>query len=227
MRRALPGNKIAILLCLWNALALAQQPPSTTTGLFRITTGQLPRTVVHQEYKAQLQTAGSVAPFKWEVSEGSLPPGLALDPATGEITGIPTTAGEARFTVRVSDTARPPNVAEREFSIGVLGPLSVEWRQPPVVANGGIEGSVALTNGLKEAYDLTLIVVAVNEYGKAFALGYQHFLLPGQLEVREVPFGSTLPRGDYIVHVDAVGEDMARDRIYRARIRTLEPMHVP
>jgi len=66
----------------------------------------------------------------------------------------------------------------------------------------------------------------VNEYGKAFALGYQRFeLKPDNLKV-EIPFNSTLPRGRYKVHADAIAQISARHAIYRNRLETPEPLVV-
>jgi len=41
-------------------------------------------------------------PVIWRVSEGSLPPGLVLDAATGEIYGTATTAGVFNFKICMS-----------------------------------------------------------------------------------------------------------------------------
>lgn len=43
-------------------------------------------------------------PFLFSISAGFLPPGLALNSATGVVTGVPTTAGGFTFTVTVTDT---------------------------------------------------------------------------------------------------------------------------
>jgi len=42
----------------------------------------------------------------------------------------------------------------------------------------------------------------------------------------ELPFGETLPRGGYVVHVDAVGEVAQRnlDLLYRERMQTAGPV---
>jgi len=50
---------------------------------------------------------------------------------------------------------------------------------------------------------MTVIIVAVNEIGKAFALGYQHFNIARNVE-QVVPFSTTVPNGRYIVHADAI-----------------------
>ena len=51
-----------------------------------------------------LSGAGGVGTFTYTISSGTLPSGLTLDPATGQIAGTPTTAGTYTFTVRVTDS---------------------------------------------------------------------------------------------------------------------------
>jgi len=71
-----------------------------------------------------------------------------------------------------------------------------------------------------------VIVVAVNEIGKAFALGYQRFdLQPNNKDV-EIKFGSTLPRGQYVIHADAIAEVPGKRAIYRSRLQTPQPLRV-
>ncbi|MEU7617492.1 fibronectin type III domain-containing protein [Micromonospora rifamycinica] len=55
-------------------------------------------------YSDQLTVTGGTGPFTWSVSTGSLPPGLTLNPTTGLLSGIPSTAGSFDFTVQVTDS---------------------------------------------------------------------------------------------------------------------------
>jgi hypothetical protein len=74
-------------------------PPSITTPT-PLTGG-----TVASSYTTTLAVANGTAPYLWTVSSGILPDGLTLDRNAGVISGVPTTAGNATFTVTVSDAA--------------------------------------------------------------------------------------------------------------------------
>jgi hypothetical protein len=210
------------------ALAFAGLGPRPASSIGIVET-RLPDCFLGEPYDAQLHAIAGRGPLKWEVVKGQLPAGLKLEPRTGRVRGRCEAAGEAGFAVRVTDATKPPQRAEREFTVRVPPPIEVQWKDLPAVREGGIHGSVTLTNGLKQEYEVTLIIVAVNEVGKAFALGYQHHRLRPQAGGEDVEFGgdAVLPRGRYIVHVDAVGEDLVRKKIYRSRLQAQDPLSVP
>ncbi|HET8786993.1 MAG TPA: FG-GAP-like repeat-containing protein, partial [Candidatus Limnocylindrales bacterium] len=68
-----------------------------------ITTPRLASANPGVAYQQTLQAAAANGATTWSVSNGSLPPGLTLDPATGTITGTPTTPGNYVFTVQSVD----------------------------------------------------------------------------------------------------------------------------
>lgn len=210
---------LALIATILFALALAAQ----TTPL-AVQTSSLPPATVRKAYEQYFRATGGVAPLRWDVSGGTLPPGLVLEPS-GELVGIPTTPGTYHFTVRVTDSSRPPRTATRDFVLTIPAALAIVWKQPPRLDKSAIVGQVEVTNHSGQTLDLTVIIVAVNEIGKAFALGYQHY--PQPLGSQMIPFGSSLPRGNYVVHADAIGEIADTFTIYRARLQTPQPLVVP
>ena len=194
--------------------AVAQGPPLT------IKTSSLPVAVAGTAYDVQLLSEGGRQPYGWSIREGTLPPGLELDAKSGALMGVPTAAGEFRFTVVLGDSSVPPNAVERKFMLVVRAAMTVRWIHPPLVDGEAIRGDLEVSNQTGQPFDLTVLVLAVNEIGKAFALGYQHFTLKANTVSPPIPFESTLPFGTYVVHADAVAEVAATNKIYRARMQT-------
>jgi large repetitive protein len=83
-----------------------------------VATSSLPNAQTETAYASQVTSTGGTAPVTWSIASGALPTGLALNTATGAITGTPTTAGTVSFTVRVTDAAGA--VATRSLSISVV-----------------------------------------------------------------------------------------------------------
>ena len=68
--------------------------------------------------------SGGTAPFTWS-GPASMPSGLYLDPS-GQLSGVPATAGSFSFTVRVSDSSVPAQSATRTFSLKVANsPIAI------------------------------------------------------------------------------------------------------
>lgn len=223
-RRILAGLLVALA-----TIAVAQNeeagPPQKSP--LTVLPATPPPAVQHAAYYFEIRARGGTPPLKFKIVKGGLPPGLELDAETGVIAGQPIETGDFEFTVEVSDSSQPPERVQQEFTVHSATALALEWVTPPRVTADTISGAVELTNGTRDDFDLTLIVVAVNGFGKAFALGYQHFTLNGETKNMRIDFSSNVPAGDYIVHVDAVAEVAKRDAIFRARLQTQEPLNVP
>jgi hypothetical protein len=191
-----------------------QNDDSAQTSPLRIVTDTLPRMALREPYDVQLHAEGGAPPYQWSVVAGELPAGLHLDSA-GRLTGAPTTAQPFTFTVAVrASSSNPPQEARHEFSVKVMSALKMVWTVEPHLAAGAISGAAEVGNDSPDELDLTFIVVAINEIGKAFALGYQHFKLPPE-QSQKIDFGSSLPAGSYNVHADAVAEIPPRNVIRR------------
>lgn len=215
--------QLIIVAIFFACFASAQQ---TAPAPLAITTESLPRAVPQQKYRTKLEATGGVPPLLWSIAAGTLPSDLKLDLESGLISGTPTETGDFHFTVEVSDSAEPPHSATRELSLAAAAALSLEWSRYPGVDLDQISGALYVTNGTKDEFDQTVIILAVNEIGKAFALGYQHFKLQPDSHKVEVKFGSSLPRGTYVVHADAVAEVESKHTIYRDRLQTPQPLLV-
>src|SRR5664280_2055495 len=107
-------------------VADAESPPATGTsaplsivieGFVTITTASLPNGTVAIFYDSQLMATGGTTPYTWSLTSGALPPGLSLTPATGVISGTPTTTGSYPITVQVTDSERTPVTATAAFTI--------------------------------------------------------------------------------------------------------------
>ena len=69
--------------------------------------------LLNQYFAAQCFVTGGTPPYKWQVSPGTLPPGLSLagQGASAQIAGTPTTAGVYRYTISVIDSSSPVPVS--------------------------------------------------------------------------------------------------------------------
>ena len=185
-----------------------------------IATASLPNAQAGIPYQVALQAHGGVNPYLWQLAEGSqLPPGLHLRQHRGLITGTPSAAGEYHFTLTLSDVNAPPSKVQREFTLTVVAGLTIEWKRPPKVSGTSIAGSVIVANHTAQPANLTVIIVAVNQIGRATALGYQHFTIQPQVE-QEIPFGATPGPGNYMVRADAVARFTAAKTTLRAHKQT-------
>jgi hypothetical protein len=69
------------------------------------TAGTLSRAEVSRPFAYTPSARGGIAPYTWSLAGGALPTGLALDPATGAIRGIPLAAGAFPVQLQLKDSA--------------------------------------------------------------------------------------------------------------------------
>ena len=206
-----------VLLLLWASATLAQ---TNVPSRLDFSTKTLATATLGKPYNIAIKLLGGTGPFEWQIVRGKLPPGILFQKNTATLAGTPTQTGVYKFTLSVVDQTTHAT-SQRDFVLEVAGPLLLEWVNPPKLTDNTISGSVKVSNSSPEGdpFDLTVFVVAVNDVGKAFALGYQHFTLSYQIE-QVIPFTSTVPNGRYYVHVDAVAEVATRNLIFRSQLQT-------
>jgi hypothetical protein len=197
-------------------------PAAALQGTLSFSTASLPAATAGMHYSVPLQGTGGVSPYRWQLANGShLPPGLHLNEHGGGLSGTPTQAGDYRFTVVLSDVNAPPGHVQREFTLSVVAGLTIEWKTPPKVSGTQIAGSLVVANHTGQPANLTVIVVAVNQIGRATALGYQHFTIEAGAQ-QEIPFGSSPGPGTYVVRADAIAHFTTGKTTLRAHKQTRE-----
>lgn len=118
-------------------------PPSNN---ITITTTNLSGGTVGTAYSTTLSATGGTSPYTWAISSGTLPAGLTLS-SSGAISGTPTSAGTATFTVRATDSASKTGEMSYSISISAAGstPAAVS------ILTGSLSGGTVGT-----AYSTTL-----------------------------------------------------------------------
>ena len=112
--QAAPANATRALTLLINPAALA------------VVTTSLPNGAIGTAYSSTLSASGGTAPYSWSLTAGVLPAGLSLS-SGGVISGTPTAAVAATFTVQASDSQGPAMTATRSLTLTTFGSANVYW----------------------------------------------------------------------------------------------------
>ncbi|OGP93795.1 MAG: hypothetical protein A2157_12395 [Deltaproteobacteria bacterium RBG_16_47_11] len=111
-----------------------------------ILTASLPSGLVNHSYSQVIGVSSGVPPYVWSVHSGSLPEGLNLNVATGQISGVPSRTGVWSFMVKVVDSKNSFDM--RAFSIHIREiDLIVTSVSGP--SSGIIGQSIAVTTKVK------------------------------------------------------------------------------
>jgi hypothetical protein len=113
---------------------------SQATAL-NITTSTLSPAQQQSSYQATLSASGGAAPYLWSIKSGSLPSGLSLTNATGQISGRATQTGTFNFTAQVQDSSSPLQTATKAYTIAVAQSSGSTLRVTTTSMPGGTVGS--------------------------------------------------------------------------------------
>jgi len=92
-----------------------------------ITPATLPDGIVGLSYSQTLKAGGCSGPCMWSAS-GTVPPGLSLDPASGVISGTPSTAGSFQFTATATDSKL--QTGSQTYTVRINSALTITTSSP-------------------------------------------------------------------------------------------------
>src|SRR5258706_3496456 len=109
-----------------------------------ITTNSLPNGQVGSTYSTTLAAGGGTSPYTWAMTSGTLPSGLALNAASGAITGTPKGAVNGTpLTFRVTDSSNPTMSQSVSLALTITpAPLSITTSSLP---NGQVNTAYSTT----------------------------------------------------------------------------------
>jgi len=129
VHRALPW-----ICCAFVFPSFAQQVSITSPST-------LPPGMVGRSYSQTLTATGGSGQFTWSrvSNANSIPAGLSIS-ANGVLSGTPTSATSASFSIRVQDTANTNRTDTQAFNLAILPALSVTTTTLPAATQGSLYG---------------------------------------------------------------------------------------
>lgn len=115
----------------------------------------IPAGEVGMPYQGSVTASGGAGSLTISVSTGQLPPGLHLDPDTGDITGIPTAAGSYPVTFTAEDDNGFTGTASATFVTAIVPVITLPTSLPPGRENRFYSQSLAAT-GATAPYTYTI-----------------------------------------------------------------------
>ncbi len=145
------------------------------------------------------------APIAFSVSSGMLPPGITINPQTGQYSGTPTTPGMFQFTVTATN---PYGSNSREFSQTVFQRPAITGPVSPLIASEAGSSAIAMVIGASGSTPITFSVSA-------------GALPPGMALDAATGFytGTPTATGDFSFTITATNSAGAASRDYTQQVR--------
>src|SRR5881394_2834635 len=139
---------LSLAVALSGCVGLTAGPSQPNPNPLAVTTSSLHDGQVQQSYQATILVSGGSALYSWSIVAGSLPTGLTLNSATGQITGTPNQSGTFPFTAQVKDSLNATattnlSIAISPSALAVLttslpnGVVGVAYPATNLTASGG------------------------------------------------------------------------------------------
>jgi hypothetical protein len=139
--RAQSGSPVAS-----QQFTLTVRQPMSVTSPFGPTVR--PTAEVGLRFRATPTATGGSGKYEWSVESGALPAGLALDKATGAVSGTPQAAGRSNFVLVATDDEG--RVATAASSLGVAARLAVKTSKlKPATVGSAYRAKLATAGGVK------------------------------------------------------------------------------
>lgn len=169
------------------------------------TTGLTAKRLVGLPLATGVKAVGGRGPFTFS-SEGKMPPGIRLDPATGTITGAGTASGEYAFTVAITDATGAQ--------------VSVPWKITILPLLAFTKGKGLPIGHVNKRYSARIAVKGQDAATATFSIAGK---IPFGLKLESTGrlVGTPLKTGTYRIRVNAVSGKGARiTKQFTVRVRT-------
>ncbi len=114
-------------------------PAATSVADSLIVQSSLATGQVGNAYSGAASAQGGTPAYTWSVSAGSLPAGIVLTPATGQLSGVPVAPGTASFALTVTDSSSAKQQTTQALTLTIsaaLGPMVIKTTSLPASTAG-------------------------------------------------------------------------------------------
>ncbi len=178
-----------------------------TAAPLSIVTTSLSAGVVGNFYSQFVSAVGGTPPYTYTVASGSFPTWATLTPASGQISGTPTTNGTTQFSVKVTDSTLPTHLTyTQSLSLTVTTPEAQACQD---------SGNEAILSG-QYAFSLT----GFNSLGYQGVIGSFTADGSGHITAGEIDTNGILGSGNYSITTGSSSYSVGSDNLGCATLAT-------